>query len=124
MTRRFSTAIALLLTTVTGFVITTYGMNNGLFGGSLDVEALASPQAQAVDTPTPVVPTPTPQVIEQVIYQDQYIQVPAPAPAAPPAAPAPAAPTRHVEENHSQPTQQSSDAGTHEEPDDHEEDDD
>jgi len=115
MTRRLSTAIALLLTTVTGFVITTYGMNNGLFGGSLDADALASPQAQAVDTSTLVEPTPTPQVIEQVIYQDEYIQVPAPAPAAP---------TQRVEEHHSEPMQQSSDTGTYEEHDDHEDDDD
>ena len=122
MTRRLSTAVALLLTTVTGFVITTYGMNNGLFGGSLDVDAVASPEAQTVDTPGPLAPTPTPQVIEQVIYQDEYIQVPAAAPAPAPAA-VPAVP-EHVEEHHSEPTQPSSDAGTHEEPDDHEEGDD
>jgi hypothetical protein len=93
LNRRVSIALALLLTTVAGFVITTYGMNNGMFGGDGDAAPL---QVQATIPATPAATAPPPQVVEQVVYRDEYVRVSAPSsstggeaapqPAAPPAA--------------------------------------
>ncbi len=77
MDRRLSTAAALALTTVTGFVITTYGMTSGLFGGNDGAEAQSQEQVEATVTAAPTAPPPAPQVVEQVVYQDEYVQVPA-----------------------------------------------
>jgi hypothetical protein len=87
LTRRVSLSLALLLTTVTAFVITTYGSTSGLFGG--DARAGAPPAAVATETVTAAPSAaPTPKVIEQVIYRNEYVEVPAPQPAPPsPAAP-------------------------------------
>lgn len=86
MNRRLSTAIALALTTITGFVLVTYGMTSGLFGGGSHAEAQLDQQVQATETAA----APQPQVVEQIVYRDEYVQVPAP-PAAPQSNPVPAA---------------------------------
>lgn len=78
MNRRISIAAALFLTTVAGFIITTYGSQNGLFGGG-DAAEQPVAQALATDTAVPAPTAPPPQVVEQVVYRDEYVRVPAPA---------------------------------------------
>ena len=73
MSRRVSMALALLLTSVAGFVIMSYSADQGLFGGGGSKGNNAAVQAP----PTEVAPQPTappPQVVEQTIYRDVYVQ--------------------------------------------------
>jgi hypothetical protein len=74
MKRRAALAASLLLTTIAGFVIVAYGTREGLFGGG-DDGAGASPQVAAQPLNLPAVPTasPTPIIIEQIVYRDEYI---------------------------------------------------
>jgi hypothetical protein len=67
---------ALFLATVAGFVITATGVYTGLFGGDAGGEpAQPTPAALAPATPAPSLPPP--QVVEQVVYRDEYVRAPA-----------------------------------------------
>jgi hypothetical protein len=95
MNRRLSLTAALFLTTVSGFVVTTYGANNGMFGsGAAEGEP---PLVQATGTSAPVPTAPPPQVIEQIVYRDEYVVAPAPSGSTPASgsAPVPAVEAAH-----------------------------
>ena len=75
MKRRASLALALCLTTIVGFFIVAYGTQVGFFGSddSSDDVALADPSGVASPTTDPTSPS-EPQIIEQVIYRDEFVQ--------------------------------------------------
>jgi hypothetical protein len=87
-------AAALLLTTVAGFIITSYGINSGLFGGRTEGAAKPAP-SQAARVAATASPAPQdPRIVEQVVYRDEYVQAPPAAPTSPSnPAPAPQAAT-------------------------------
>jgi len=78
MKRRASLALALFLTTIVGFFIVAYGTQVGFFGSDDRSDDAPADAAGAV-TPTSVPTTapPQPQVIEQIIYRDEYVSAPA-----------------------------------------------
>ena len=72
MTRRIALALALLFTTVSGFFIVAYVLEDGPFGGDKAAPQVAESGAQ---TAAPAAPS-QPQVIEQYVYRDEVVQVP------------------------------------------------
>jgi hypothetical protein len=70
MTRRLGLAAALCLTTIVGFAVIVLGRQAGFFGGGASTEA--QPLAELPSATAPVPASPTPIVIEQYIYRDQY----------------------------------------------------
>jgi hypothetical protein len=70
MTRRLGLAAALCLTTIVGFAVIVLGRQAGFFGGGASTEA--QPLAVLPSATAPVPASPTPVVIEQYVYRDQY----------------------------------------------------
>ena len=70
MTRRLGLAAALCLTTIVGFAVIVLGRQAGFFGGGASTEA--QPLAVLPSATAPVPASPTPIVIEQYVYRDQY----------------------------------------------------
>jgi hypothetical protein len=65
----------LLLTTVVGFIVVTYGNDVGMFGSGGDSEAEEAPLvvAPTFTPPPPTATPPTPIIIERYVYQDEYV---------------------------------------------------
>ena len=77
MKRRAALALALCLTTIVGFFVVAYGTQVGFFGSddSSNAGALADPSAAA----SPAIAStaaPEPEIIEQVIYKDEFVAAP------------------------------------------------
>src|SRR3990170_8870885 len=77
MKRRASLALALCLTTIVGFFIVAYGTQIGFFGGGSSDDAPADAAGAVTPTSVPTTAPPQPQVIEQIIYRDEYVSAPA-----------------------------------------------
>ena len=92
MTKRFALAGALFLTTVLGFTMVTLGSTTGLFGNDTPQGASADLASNALEA-TPTSPPATPVVIDEYIYNDEYVSGssddPAGEPAGTDASPAP-----------------------------------
>ena len=77
MKRRSALAASLGLTIIVGFAVAALGKEAGLFGSSSSDGGAPQVAAEAPLTPTlpppTAAPTPTPIVIERIVYRDEYL---------------------------------------------------